>query len=413
MSNQPRDFSSFAVRLLANPGGDRNRAYGPSERGILSHARHAEAQREISSWPGYRPTPLVPLPGLAQSTGLAAIWYKDESTRFGLNAFKALGGAYAVQRVLASGLRKRAGLADVRAQDLMAGRYRDIVSKLTVTCATAGNHGRSVAWAAEMFGCRCVVYLPAVTSRHREAAIAAHGVDIVRTTGNYDEAVRRCDDDARRLGRLVVSDTSYPGYTEIPRDVMQGYTVMVAEALEQLPPGERPTHVFVQAGVGGLAAAVCAYFWEAWGVERPILVVVEPDGADPLFRSAAAGRPTPLPSEYHTIMAGLAAGEVSLLAWRILEKGADAFLTIPDQAAEAAMRLLAQGVAGDPPIVAGESGAAGLAGALAALQDATARNTLQLRSDSRVLVFGTEGATDPESYRRIVGRSADEVASKT
>ncbi|KPK78300.1 MAG: diaminopropionate ammonia-lyase [Gemmatimonas sp. SM23_52] len=403
----------WPIRLLANPSADRTRSYGPPERDVLSHARHAEALREISSWPSYRPTPLVHLRGLAQSTGLAAIWYKDESTRFGLNAFKALGGAYAVQRVLASALRERAGRADVGAQDLVAGRYRDIVSELTVTCATAGNHGRSVAWGAEMFGCRSVIYLPAVTSRHREAAIAAYGAEIVRTAGNYDEAVRRCDQDARRLGRFVVSDTSYPGYMEIPRDVMQGYTVMVAEALEQLPPGERPTHVFVQAGVGGLAAAVCAYLWEAWGAERPILVVVEPDAADPLFRSAAAGRPTRVPGEYHTIMAGLEAGEVSLLAWSILEKGADAFLTIPDEAAEATMRLLAEAVEGDPPVVAGESGAAGLAGTLAALQDAGARGTLQLGSDSRVLVFGTEGATDPESYKTIVGRSDDDVASTT
>ncbi len=413
MGYQPGDLSSFAVRLLTDPGGNRNRAYGRSQRGILSHARHAEAQREISSWPSYRPTPLVALPGLAGSAGLAAIWYKDESARFGLKAFKALGGAYAVQRVLAREVRKRAGLAEVSAQDLMVGRYRDIVSELTVTCATAGNHGRSVAWGAELFGCRCVIYLPAVTSQHREAAIAAQGAEIVRTTGNYDEAVRRCDEDARRLGRFVVSDTSYAGYMEIPRDVMQGYTVMVAEALEQLPPGERPTHVFVQAGVGGLAAAVCAYLWEAWGAERPILVVVEPDAADPLFRSAAAGRPTPVPGEYQTIMAGLAAGEVSQLAWGILEKGADAFMTIPDEATAATMQLLAEGVAGDPPIVAGESGAAGLAGALAVLEKSNAREALRLGSDSRLLVFGTEGATDPESYKTIVGRSADEVASTT
>jgi diaminopropionate ammonia-lyase len=262
-----------------------------------------------------------------------------------------------------------------------------------------------------MFGCSCAIYVPAVTSEARIAAIAAHGAAVLRISGNYDEAVRRCDDDARRQGRFVVSDTSYPGYMEVPRDVMQGYSVMVAEILEQLPHGGRPSHVFVQGGVGGLAAAVCAHLWETWGEERPATIVVEPDSADPLFRSAVAGRPTPVPGDYHTIMAGLAAGEVSLLAWEILEHGAGYFMTIPDAAAETAMRLLAAGVAGDPPIVAGESGAAGLAGALAVMQDAKAREGLQLRSDSKLLVIGTEGATDPESYSRIVGRSPELVRS--
>ncbi len=234
-----------------------------------------------------------------------------------------------------------------------------------------------------------------------------------RTPGNYDDAVRRCDEDAHRQGRFVVSDTSYPGYLEIPRDVMQGYSVMVAEILEQLADGERPSHVFLQGGVGGLAAAVCAHLWETWGEKRPAIVVVEPHPADPLFRSAVAGRPTPVPGDYDTIMAGLAAGEVSQLAWKILEHGAEYFMTIPDAAAEAAMRVLAEGAADDPPIVAGESGAAGLAGALAAVQDTRARASLQLQSDSRLLIIGSEGATDPDSYSRIVGRSPEQVRCRS
>lgn len=306
---------------------------------------------------------------------------------------------------------ERAGCDAPSGADLISGRHADVVSRLVVTCATAGNHGRSVAWGAEMFGCRCAVYVPAVTSAARVAAIASHGAVVLRTSGNYDQAVRRCDADAHPQGRLVVSDTSYAGYMEVPRDVMQGYSVMMAEVLEQLPHAERPSHVFVQAGVGGLAAAVCAHLWETWGAERPRTVVVEPHSADPLFRSAAAGKPTSVPGDYETIMACLAAGEVSHLAWRILEHGAEYFMTIPDAAAEEAMRTLAEGVAGDPPIVVGESGAAGLAGALAALRDAKTRDSLQLRSDSRLLVFGTEGATDPHSYSRIVGRSPELVTS--
>lgn len=326
-----------------------------------------------------------------------------------MNSFKALGGAYGVQRVLARAVSERTDGDAPSGADLIAGRHTDTVSRLVATCATAGNHGRSVAWGAEMFGCRCAIYVPAVTSQARVSAIAAHGAAVLRTSGNYDEAVRRCDEDAHRQGRFVVSDTSYPGYMEVPRHVMQGYSVMVAEILEQLPHGERPSHVFLQGGVGGLAAAVCAHLWETWGEKRPTAVVVEPHSADPLFRSAVAGRPTPVPGDYDTIMAGLAAGEVSHLAWKILEHGAGYFMTIPDAAAEAAMRTLAEGAAGDPPIVAGESGAAGLAGALATAQDTKARERLELGPESRLLVIGTEGATDPESYSRIVGRSPESV----
>ncbi len=365
-----------------------------AERAILSLSQSEAARREIESWPGYQPTPLCGLPRLAAALGLGAIYYKDESERFGLNSFKALGGAYGVQRVLARHVGEPAA-----------------VSRLVATCATAGNHGRSVAWGAEMFGCRCAVYVPAVTSQARVSAIASHGAAVVHTSGNYDEAVRRCDEDAHLQGRFVVSDTSYPGYMEIPRDVMQGYSVMVSEILEQLPRAGRPSHVFLQGGVGGLAAAVCAHLWESWGEKRPAIIVVEPHSADPLFRSAVAGRPTRVPGDYDTIMAGLAAGEVSHLAWRILEHGAEYFMTIPDAAAEAAMRTLAEGAAGGRPIVAGESGAAGLAGALAAAQDAKARERLELGSESRLLVIGTEGATDPESYLRIVGRPPELVTS--
>jgi diaminopropionate ammonia-lyase len=405
------EFPATLARLTANRRSDRGRSYGEAERAILSLARHSQVRGEIESWPGYRPTPLRPLHGLAGRAGLGAIYYKDESGRFGLKSFKALGGAYGVQSVLAREVSRRTGGDEVSGRDFISSHYTDVVSILVVTCATAGNHGRSVAWGAEMFGCRCAIYVPAVTVEARVAAIAEHGAVVVRTSGNYDEAVRRCDDDARRQGRFVVSDTSYPGYTEVPRDVMQGYSVMVAEIMEQLPEAEQPTHVFVQGGVGGLAATVCAHLWEAWGEERPILSVVEPDSANCLFRSAEAGRPTPVPSDYHTIMAGLAAGEVSPVAWKILKHGADYFMTIPDAAAEAAMRLLADGIAGDPRIVAGESGAAGLAGALAAVNTGRARDELSLRSDSRVLVIGTEGATDPDGYSRIVGCSPELVTS--
>ena len=404
------DLAPIPFRLAANPRADRSAVYGASERGILSHTAAEAARAAISSWPGYRRTPLRALDGLARREGLAAIWYKDEAERFGLGSFKALGGAYGVQRLLQRLLLQRFGVTGVSAQDLIDRRYHELTSQVTVTCATAGNHGRSVAWGARLFGCGCVVYLPAVTTPQREAAIASYGAEIVRTSTDYDEAVRLCDDDARRLGRFVISDTSYPGYTEIPKQVMQGYTVMAAEIVDQLPAGARPTHLFVQAGVGGLAAAMTAHLWEAWGADRPLTIIVEPDSADCVFRSIAASQRVPVPGAYYSIMSGLAAGEVSLLAWPILERSADFVMTIRDSAAEATMRLLADGVDSDPPIVAGESGAAGLAAALIALRDSEARAALDLDSGARLLVIGSEGATDPDGYARIVGRRPEQVA---
>jgi len=404
------DLAQIPFRLSANPRADRSAVYGASERAILSHAAAKAARAAISSWPGYLPTPLRYLDGLAGREGVAAIRYKDEASRFGLGSFKALGGAYAVEKLLQQLLLEHVSATEISARDLIERRYHQFTSKVTVTCATAGNHGRSVAWGARLFGCDCVVYLPAVTTPQREAAIAAYGAQIVRTSTDYDEAVRLCDADARRLGRFVISDTSYPGYTETPKHVMQGYTVMAAEIVDQLPAGGRPTHLFVQAGVGGLAAAVSAHLWEAWGSDRPLTIVVEPDPADGVFRSVTAGRRVSVPGDYYSIMSGLAAGEVSLLAWPILERSADFVMTIPDSAAEATMRLLAKDLDDDPPIVAGESGAAGLAAALLALRDSEARVALHLDSGARLLVIGSEGATDPDNYSRIVGQRPEQVA---
>jgi diaminopropionate ammonia-lyase len=377
-------------RLLLNPrgGGSARRALALPP--ILGGARFRQAWEAITAWPGYAPTPLHRLDGLARAAGLGALLYKDEGGRFGLGSFKALGGAYAVSRVLQDAPDKRS---------------------VTVACATDGNHGRSVAWGARTFGCGCVIYIHETVSVAREQAIAGYGAEVRRVPGTYDDAVRRADADARANGWTIVSDTSYPGYEDIPRDVMQGYAVMVEEALRDLATEERPTHVFVQGGVGGLAAAVCAHLAERLGAERPRLVVVEPDRADCLFRSAAAGELTAAPGDLDTVMAGLACGEPSLLAWRILDPGADAFMTIADEAALQAMRLLAEGAGGDRPVVAGESAVAGLVGAIQAAADEAMRKNLELGPQSRVLVFGTEGATDPELYASIVGRAAAEVAA--
>ncbi len=395
------------VDLFLNPRADRIGHYGEQRTRILGGEALEAARREITSWPGYAVTPLHDLRGLAGALGIGQLRFKDEGGRFGLGSFKALGGAYAVGRLLATLVARDTG-TKVGTRELAAGAFRERIRDITVTCATDGNHGRSVAWGARMFGCKCVIYIHENVSEGRKAAIESFGAQVVRTPGNYDDAVRQADADARRLGRHVISDTSYEGYMDIPRDVMQGYGVMADEALQQMG-GTMPTHVFLQGGVGGMAAAVCSYFWERAGGDRPITVVVEPEKADCLLRSARAGTPVAVHGELDTLMAGLACGEVSLLAWEILRDGADAFVAVPDQAAIDCMRLLAAAPFSDPRVVAGESAVAGLAGLIGAACSAEHRKLLQLDADSRVLLFGTEGDTDPVLYRQLVGASADEV----
>ena len=395
------------MRIVKNGECDRRREYGPDLREIVNLSRFLEAQKEISSWPGYTVTPLRNLNGLAARLGVGSLWYKDESDRFGLGSFKALGGAYAVFKVLKRAIEEKTGRGDVGYAELRAGAFRDITSAIAVSCATDGNHGRSVAWGANLFGLDCVIYLHEGVSRARARAIADLGATVIRAGKTYDESVRRAAEDAARLGRTVISDTSYPGYMDIPRDVTQGYTVMVDEALSRMD--GKPTHVFIQGGVGALAAAIIGHMWELFGAERPCFVIVEPDRADCIFQSLEAGRPVSDTGTLDTVMAGLACGEVSLLAWEIIAAGADFALTIPDEAALDAMRTLARGEGGDTPLVAGESGVAGLAGLITASTDEIARTLLGLDSSSHVLVFGTEGATDPDIYRQVVGKEPREV----
>jgi diaminopropionate ammonia-lyase len=396
-------------RLLHNARVNRTEDYGSERRRGLGGSRFNRAQNEIIQWPGYAITPLAALPALAAQAGIGALFYKDEGTRFGLGSFKALGGAYAVFRLLAREIELRTGSAAVMAADLTSGKYQDITQSVTVTCATDGNHGRSVAWGAKMFGARCVIYVHENVSSGRATAIAAYGAEVRRNPGNYDDAVRRAAQDAAANGWFVVSDTSYEGYVDVPRDVMQGYAVMVEEALRQIPGQLPPSHVFVQGGVGGLAAAVCAHLWERLGPKRPRLVVVEPINAACLYESASSGVLTAVHGSLDTIMAGLACGEPSVVAWQLLSDGADDFMAINDEPAADCMRLLASGRNGDPIIVAGESAVAGLAGMLLAANEPQARAALGLTRESRVLVFGTEGDTDPELYRRIVGRDSAAV----
>jgi diaminopropionate ammonia-lyase len=397
------------ARALRNPAAaPAEEAYGAVRSQTLNRAGFDAAFAEISSWPGYAATPLVRLDGLARSLGLARIDYKDERGRFGLKSFKALGGAYAVANVLKQRIAAATGRNDVTSKQLLSGEFAPIVRAATVTCATDGNHGRSVAWGAQLFGCNCVIFVHEHVSQGRRDAIARYCAQVREVKGNYDDAVRHAAATAAANGWTVVSDTSYPGYRDIPLDVMHGYGVMAHEIALQLH-GEPPTHVFAQAGVGALAAAICADFWLRWGARRPFFAVVEPTHADCVYRSLEAGRPVAVGGDLDTVMAGLACGEVSELAWEILRGGANAAVAVDDAYALEAVRRLSQPAAGDAPVVAGETGGAGLAALLAARDDPDIRRTLALDASSRVLLLGSEGDTDPAIYREVVGRSAEEV----
>jgi diaminopropionate ammonia-lyase len=253
-----------------------------------------------------------------------------------------------------------------------------------------------------MFGCACVIYIHRDVSQGRQQAMEGFGAEVIRISGNYDDSVKQADADARQFGRTIVSDTSYEGYMDIPGDVALGYTVLLAESVEQMN-GEIPTHVFIQGGVGGLASSVCAYFWELWGEQRPRLIVVEPENANCLQESARQGSPVVVEGDLDTLMAGLACGEVSALAWEILSIGANDFITVNEASVPLTMQLLARGFNGDPQIEAGESAVAGLATLITARHSREDSQRLGLDDSSRVYVIGTEGATDPEVYAKLVG----------
>jgi diaminopropionate ammonia-lyase len=389
------------MQYFHNPNASPSEIYTAAHNNIISQAGIDAAKKQIKTWPGYCPTPLIRLDKLSTDIGINNILYKDESGRFGLSSFKALGGAYAVVRLLEQKICEHEKMDTISTEALKDKEHRKLLSDITVCSATDGNHGRSVAWGAKRFDCQCVIYIHAEVSEGREKALQALGAKVIRIDGNYDDSVHGCAQDAGNNSWFVVSDTSYPGYRQVPKNVMAGYTVMADEVIDQLD-GVIPTHVFVQGGVGGLAAAICATYWLTWGEQRPRLVVVEPDLAPCLFRSTENGQATGIAIEQETIMAGLSCGEVSELAWEILSHRADDFLTIPDDFVAPAMRKLAWREFCDQSIEAGESAVAGLTALVAARSNTELSNKLALNETSRVLVFGTEGATDRAICNSIV-----------
>ena len=362
----------------------------PADASPFGPARAEAARRFHESIPGYAPTPLCPV----ALPGVGSLYVKDESKRFGLNAFKGLGGSYSMARYIGEKL----GIAEA---ELSYQRLRaEKPGALHFVTATDGNHGRGVAWAAAQLGLQSTVYMPRGSAPERLANIRAAGAEAEITTLNYDDTVRFAAKKAEEEGWILLQDTAWPGYETLPQYIMQGYTTMALEAVSQL--GEKPTHVFLQAGVGAMAAAVTGFLAGYYGDEKPMIVIVEPDAADCLYKTAAAddGALHIVEGDLATIMAGLACGEPCSIGWPILRSYADCFVSMPDEIAARGMRRLAS--AG---IVSGESGAATV-GLLAALTEegelAWLRDALGLNAQSRVLCFSTEGDTDRENYRKIV-----------
>ena len=356
-----------------------------------------------ASFPVYKETPLVELKHTAKSMGLGNIYIKDESYRFGLNAFKVLGGSYAIGNYLAKRLGK--SITEMPYEKLVSGEIKRELGDITFVTATDGNHGRGVAWTAKQLQKKSVVYMPKGSAEERLMNIRAEGADASITDLNYDEAVRLANSQAEQKGWVMVQDTAWEGYEDIPGWIMQGYGTMGYEAYMQLP--EKPTHIFLQAGVGSMAGAVAGFFASVYGGERPIITIVEPNKADCIYKTAEAadGKLHFVTGDMDTIMAGLACGEPCSIGWNVLRDYADNFISCPDYAAAQGMRVLGNPEAGDTKVVSGESGASAFGCIAEIMRDKTLvelKNKLKLDENSKVLFFSTEGDTDKENYKSIV-----------
>ena len=356
---------------------------------------------------GYGATPLCRLPGLATHLGIKNFYVKDESSRFGLNAFKSLGATWALARILGEKLNLPVSRLDFFYFKQFS--VREKIKEMVFVTATDGNHGRGLAWAAGQLGCRAVIFMPAGTVRHRKENIEKEGARVCVTDMNYDDTVRFAAGEARKNGWTLVQDTAWEGYEQIPAWIVQGYTTMAGESYEQIEKfgGGSPTHMFVQAGVGSMAAAVLGYYANQMNLDCPATYVIESDQADCFYHSALAndGKPRGVGGKLNTIMAGLACGEANPFAWEILRDFSHGFISCSDGVAVRGMQLLAHPMPGDRPIVSGESGALGPGLIHCLMTDprfSEIKEKMGLTRASSVLCFSTEGDTDPDNYRKII-----------
>ena len=376
---------------------------------FLNEGEVSKAKSFHESFDQYTVTPLADLSNLANHIGLGGIYLKDESYRFGLNAFKVLGGSYAMGKYLASKLNR--DISKLGYKELTSAEVKKELGDITFATATDGNHGRGVAWTANKLNQKAVVYMPKGSSITRLENIIAEGAEASITEVNYDDAVRIATDYANENNGVVIQDTAWEGYEEIPTWIMQGYGTMALESIEQLKNNkiDRPTHIFLQAGVGSLAGAVQGVFASIYGDDCPTTVIVESNLADCLYQSAKAGKMKYVGGEMQTIMAGLACGEPNTIGWEVLKNHSAAFVSCPDWVAANGMRILGCPIKGDNQVVSGESGAV-TAGLLFEVMTnpeyAQMKDDLKLDENSKVLLFSTEGDTDPEVYKEIVWQGA-------
>ena len=379
----------------------------------LSTMSIGEIQKVLAfhrSFPQYAQTPLRSLAHTAGQLGLGGLLVKDESYRFGLNAFKVLGGSYAMAGAIAEILGRDIGETDYAY--LTGERLKAEFGQATFFTATDGNHGRGVAWSARTLGQKAVVLMPKGTVKSRFDNIAKEGAQVSIEEANYDECVRRACALAGEAPRgIVVQDTAWEGYERIPQTIMQGYGTMADEAAQQLKEQgfERPTHVFIQAGVGSLAGAIAGYYANLYGENCPKIIVMEADAADCHYQSALAGDGSMriVTGDLDTMMAGLACGEPNPISFDILRNHACCFVSCPDWVSAEGMRALARPQGDDPAVVSGESGAIGTGLVRAIMTDpdyAGLKAALEMNEQSVVLLFSTEGDTDPENYQKIIGR---------
>ena len=375
---------------------------------LMSEENVTKANEFHKSFPQYSVTPLQKLSALASYLGVKGIYCKDESYRFGLNAFKVLGGSYAMGRYIAKELGR--DISQLPYNVLSSDKLREEFGQATFFTATDGNHGRGVAWAAKRLGQKAVVRMPKGTTKTRFDNIAKEGAEVTIEEVNYDDCVRMAAAEAAKTEHgIIVQDTAWAGYEEIPSWIMQGYGTLVLEADKQLKENgvDRPTHVFVQAGVGSLAGAVVGYFAHKYKENPPVMVVCEASAADCLYRSAvqADGNLVNVTGDLQTIMAGLACGEGNTIGWDILKNHVTVFASCPDWMSAKATRIYANPLENDPHIISGESGSVPLGLAYIALHDEDAKDlkaALKLDENSNILVISTEGDTDPVRYREIV-----------
>ena len=364
----------------------KNKKYNFDRSKILKHLPEKfidEAIQSISSWKNYSPTPLLKLNKLNEELKFKEIYYKDEDKRFNLKSFKALGGAFAVNKI--------------------ANERKD----MTVATATAGNHGRSVAWGAQRLGLKCKIFISGNVSESRAIAMKNLDAEVIRVKGNYDDSLKECIKQSQKNNWEIVQDVSWENYEKTPQLIMAGYTIMIKEIFDQIE-NDSITHVFLQAGVGGMAAAMIAGFAK-FSKNVPKFIIVEPENADCVFKSIENNKPTRVDIKKETLMGGMSCGDVSTVAWKILQNSTNYCLTISDKAISSVVALLAEGHLSDQKITAGECGVPGIIALISAFKNKDCLNKLELNSNSKVLVFGCEGSTDKEMYQKLLNEGLKKI----